>query len=58
VITPGDAEYEEARRVCNGAIDRWPAVIARCCGIPDIVAAVRFASERDLTVAVRGGGQT
>ena len=45
-----------ARRIWNGAIDRRPACIARCTGVADVVAAVRFARDRGLEVAVRGGG--
>jgi FAD/FMN-containing dehydrogenase len=56
VITPGDPRYEGARRVWNGMVDRRPAVIARCAGELDIVAAMRFAREHGLPVAVRGGG--
>jgi FAD/FMN-containing dehydrogenase len=56
LIAPGDAAYDEARRIWNGAIDRRPACIARCTGVADVVAAVRFARERDLLVAVRSGG--
>jgi FAD/FMN-containing dehydrogenase len=48
--------YDAARRIWNGAIDRRPACIARCTGVADAVAAVRFARERDLLVAVRSGG--
>ncbi|MFQ5890994.1 MAG: FAD-binding oxidoreductase [Gemmatimonadota bacterium] len=56
VLVPGDEGYEEARHVWNGAIDRRPALIARCTGTADVIAAVRHARERDLLVAVRGGG--
>jgi FAD/FMN-containing dehydrogenase len=56
LLRPGEEGYDEARRVWNGAIDRRPALIARCAGADDVVAAVRFARERDLLVAVRGGG--
>jgi FAD/FMN-containing dehydrogenase len=56
VISPEDEGYDEARSIWNGAIERRPACIARCTGVADVVAAVRFASERDLQVAVRSGG--
>ena len=56
VIAPDDEGYDAARAIWNGAIDRRPAFIARCTGVADVVAAVRFARERDLLVAVRSGG--
>jgi FAD/FMN-containing dehydrogenase len=56
VILPADPGYEAARAIWNGAIDRHPACIARCTGVADVVAAVAFARERDLLVAVRSGG--
>jgi FAD/FMN-containing dehydrogenase len=56
MLAPGDAGYDEARKVWNGAIDRRPALIARCSGVGDVVAALRHAREHDLQVAVRGGG--
>jgi len=56
LIGPGDAGYEEARRVHNGLIDKRPALIARCLTTADVVDAVHLARERELEVAVRGGG--
>jgi FAD/FMN-containing dehydrogenase len=56
LLTPGDAGYDDARQVWNGAIDRHPALIARCASVADVVAALRHARERELVVAVRGGG--
>jgi FAD/FMN-containing dehydrogenase len=56
LLRPGEEGYDEARRVWNGAIDRRPALIARCAGADDVVEAVRFARERGLLVSVRGGG--
>jgi FAD/FMN-containing dehydrogenase len=56
LLRHGDAEYDAARRVWNGAIDRRPALIARCEGADDVRAAVSFARDHDLLVAVRGGG--
>ena len=55
-ILPGDPAYEEARRVWNGMIDRRPAVVARCRGVADVIACVRFAADHNLLLAVRGGG--
>jgi FAD/FMN-containing dehydrogenase len=56
VIDRDDEGFDIARRIWNGAIDRRPACIARCTGVADVAAAVRFARERDLQVAVRSGG--
>jgi FAD/FMN-containing dehydrogenase len=56
LISAGDADYDIARAVWNGAIDRRPRLIARCLGAADVVAAVRFARESDLEIAIRGGG--
>src|SRR5262245_56220287 len=56
LLLPTSPGYDRGRRVWNGAIDRRPACIARCTGVADVVAAVRFARERDLLVSVRSGG--
>jgi FAD/FMN-containing dehydrogenase len=56
VIAPDDPRYEEARHVWNSMIDKRPVLIARCLGTSDVVAAVRFAQEQGLEIAVRGGG--
>ena len=56
VIRPGDPDYDHVRKVRNGLIDRFPAVIARCHGTADVVTAVNFARERGLDLSVRGGG--
>ncbi len=59
VLTPDDDGYAEARRIWNGAHDgRRPAVIVRCTGAADVIAAVGFARSNDLTIAVRGGGHS
>ena len=58
LLRPGEEGYEEARRVWNGAVDRRPALIARCAGADDVQEALRFAREHDLPVAVRGGGHS
>src|SRR5687767_1332350 len=54
LLLPTSTGYDTARRIWNGAIDRRPACIARCAGVADVVAAVRFAREHDLEIAVRG----
>jgi FAD/FMN-containing dehydrogenase len=56
LVRPGDADYDSARAVWNGMIDRRPALVARCAGAADVIAGLRFARERDLVIAVRGGG--
>lgn len=56
LLTARDGGYEEARRVYNGMIDRHPAAIARCSDVADVIAAVGFARDHGLPLAVRGGG--
>jgi FAD/FMN-containing dehydrogenase len=56
LLLPTNPGYDAARRIWNGVIERHPACIARCMGVADVVAAVRIARERDLEIAVRGGG--
>jgi FAD/FMN-containing dehydrogenase len=58
LILPGDSEYNRARVVWNAIADRHPAVVARCTRVEDVVAAVRFARDQDLVIAVRGGGHS
>ena len=58
LLQPGDKEFDEARLVWNGLHDRHPALIARCTTTDDVVAAVNFARENGLVVAVRGGGHS
>ena len=56
VLLSSDPGYDEARILWNAMIDRKPAVIARCTGVADVMDALAFAREHDLTVAVRAGG--
>ncbi len=56
LIQPGDARYDEARKVYNAMIDKRPALVARCVDAADVISAVNFARDQQLAVAVRGGG--
>jgi FAD binding domain/Berberine and berberine like len=56
LLCPGDEHYDSARTIHNGMIDRRPALIVRCVGVADVMAAVTFARSNNLVVAVRGGG--
>jgi FAD/FMN-containing dehydrogenase len=56
LILPDDPRYDTARRVFNAAIDRRPALIARCAGVEDVIEAVNFARKEKLTVSIRGTG--
>ena len=58
LVAPGNPAYEEQRRVWNGSIERFPALIARCGGVDDVIAAVGFARRSGLPVAVRSGGHS
>ena len=58
VLRPGETGFDAARTVWNGMIDRSPALIARCAGAADVISAVNLARDRDLLLAVRGGGHS
>src|SRR5271169_630139 len=58
LLTVGQEGYDAARRVWNGMIDKHPSLIARCADVADVVRAVTFARERELLLAVRGGGHS
>ncbi len=56
LITATDPRYDQARLLYNGMIDKRPALIARCCDVADVIAAVNFGRDHDLLIAIRGGG--
>jgi FAD/FMN-containing dehydrogenase len=56
ILQPGDADYDNARKVWNGMIDRKPALIAQCTDADDISECVKFARKQNMIVSVRGGG--
>jgi len=58
IISPDDPSYDEHRAIWNGSIDRHPALIARCAGVADVIASVKFARKTGLPVAVRSGGHS
>jgi FAD/FMN-containing dehydrogenase len=56
LIQPGDADYDEARKVYNGMIHKKPRLIARCADVADVIRCVNCARDNDLLVSIRGGG--
>jgi len=56
VLLPSHDEYDKARKIWNGMIDKHPALIVRCTGPADVIDAVKFARSHNLLVSVRGGG--
>ena len=58
VLRAADAEFDSARHIWNGMIDRRPALIVRAAGAADVVAAVNFARDENLPLAIRGGGHS
>ncbi len=57
-VLPGDADYDQARSVWNGAHDRRPALVVRCAGVTDVIRTVGLARSEGLPLAVRGGGHS
>lgn len=55
-IRSGDSDYEQARRIWNANVQKYPGLIVRCAGTADVVQAVKFARASNVLVAIRGGG--
>jgi len=58
VVRPGEPSYDVHRKIWNGSFDKRPAVIVRCAGVSDVIAAVKFGRASGLPVAVRSGGHS
>src|SRR5204863_4613140 len=58
VVRPSDPTYDQDRQIWNGSVNRFPALIARCAGVADVIKAVRFGRQTGLPVAVRSGGHS
>lgn len=58
LIEPGDARYDDARKVYNGMIDRRPRLIAKCADVADVISCVNFARENEVRLAIRCGGHS
>jgi FAD/FMN-containing dehydrogenase len=56
LVLPDQPDYDDARRVYNGMIDKRPAMIAQCANVADVMSSVNFARDHDLPLAIRGGG--
>ena len=58
VVSPGDDDYDVQRKIWNGSFDRRPAVIVRCAGVSDVIAALEYGRASELPIAVRSGGHS
>jgi len=56
LVLPKDADYNDLRKVYNGMINKYPAMIAQCADVKDVIACVNFARENNILLAIRGGG--
>ena len=58
IVGRDDADYDEARQIWNGSIDKRPALIARCAGVADVLATVKWARENGVPTTIRSGGHS
>lgn len=58
IIGPADADYDLQRKIWNGSFDKRPAVILRCAGVSDVIAAVKLGRATGLPVTVWSGGHS
>ncbi|HEY8753511.1 MAG TPA: FAD-binding protein, partial [Arthrobacter sp.] len=58
LVTPEDPDYDDARAVFNGMIDKRPAGIVRVAQVADVIASVNFARDNSMPLAIRGGGHS
>lgn len=58
LLRPGDASYDDGRKLWNGCFDKHPALVARCAGTADVARAIDFARQHELDLAVRAGGHS
>ena len=56
LVLPKDADYNDVRKVYNGMINKYPAMIAQCADVQDVITCVNFARENNQLLAIRGGG--
>jgi FAD/FMN-containing dehydrogenase len=58
LILPDEEGYDQSRTIWNGMIDKYPAMVVKCAGPSDVIAAVNFAREHKLILAVKAGGHS
>jgi len=58
VLRPGSEEYEQARRIWNANIVKYPSIIVKCAGVADVVSSVNFARNNNILVSIKGGGHS
>jgi FAD/FMN-containing dehydrogenase len=58
IVRPTDPSFDERRKVWNASIDRSPALILRCTGVADVIAALRLARRTGVLTAIRSGGHS